>query len=404
MTDGYASDAFVYMRERRLPYPVFDADNHLYESRDALTKFIPAEYDGIVRYIDVGNRTKVAFKDVISDFIPNPTFERVAPPGGAETDPQHRRSIPAIEAFFDPEPRLALMKDMGIDKSIIWPTLATGVEERLADDPDAIQVVLRAFNRWMLEHWTYNYADAMYPTPMISLSVMDQAIEELQFVVEHGAKAFLLHTAPVPTWRGRRSFALPEFDPFWEAVQEADILVGMHQTDSGYQRYTNEWEGRSGEFRPFAAGIAGMNGSPGFLALSSEKSAIIDGVASIVGHGLATRFPRLRFAPVEWGTEWVRPVIERMARVAEKSPEYFDEDPIAVFRRNIFVHAFHEPDPAGLVELVGIDNVMFGSDFPHRECLADPLSYSEVLEAQMSPEDTAKVMGGNLARIMKLDA
>ena len=402
MTDGYVSDAFVYLRERRLPYPVFDADNHLYENRDALTKFIPAGYEGIIKYVDVGNRTKVAIKDMISDFIPNPTFERVAPPGGADVDPQHRRSIPAVEAFFDPEPRLALMKDMGIDRSMIWPTLATGMEERLASDPDAIQVVLKAFNRWLLEHWSYNYADAMYPTPMISLSVLDDAIAELAFVVEHGAKAFLLHTAPVPTWRGRRSFALPEFDPFWEAVQEADLLVGMHQTDSGYQRYANEWEGGAGEFRPFNAGVPGLNGAPGFLALASPKSAIIDGVASILGHGLATRFPRLRFAPVEWGTEWVRPMIEKIAAVSEVSPEFFLEDPMTVFRRNIFVHAFHEPDPAGLAALVGVDNVMFGSDFPHRECLADPLSYSELVEAQMSPEDTAKVMGGNLARIMKV--
>ncbi|MHB8464454.1 MAG: amidohydrolase family protein [Acidimicrobiales bacterium] len=402
MTEGYVSDAFVYMRERHLPYPVFDADNHLYENRDALTKFIPAAYEGIIKYVDVGNRTKIAIKDTISDFIPNPTFERVAPPGGADVDPQHRRSIPAVDAFFDPAPRLALMRDMGIDKSMIWPTLATGMEERLASDPDAIQLLLRAFNRWMLEHWTYNYEDALYPTPMLSLSVLDQALEELAFVVDHGAKAFLLHTAPVPTWRGRRSFALPEFDPFWEAVQEADIMVGMHQTDSGYQRYTNEWEGASGEFRPFDAGIPGLNGSPAFLAMSSEKSAIMDGVASIIGHGLATRFPRLRFAPVEWGTEWVRPFIERMNRVHAESPEYFDEDPIEVFRRNIFVHAFHDPDPAGLAELIGIDNVMFGSDFPHRECLADPLSYSEVVEAQLSPEDCAKVMGGNLARIMNV--
>ena len=243
MADGYVSDAFVYMRERRLPYPVFDADNHMYENQEALTKFIPAEYDGIIKYVEVAGRTKLAIRDVISDFIPNPTFARVAPPGGQEADPQHRRAIPSVDAFFDPEPRLALMKDMGIDKSIIWPTLSTGMEERLADNPDAIQVVIRALNRWMLEHWTFNYADAMYPTPMISLSVLDEAIEELEFVVENGAKVFLLHTAPVPTWRGRRSFALPEFDPFWEAVQEADILVGMHQTDTGYQRYTNEWEG-----------------------------------------------------------------------------------------------------------------------------------------------------------------
>ncbi|MCU1463703.1 MAG: amidohydrolase 2 [Acidimicrobiales bacterium] len=405
MTEEYVSDAFVYMRERRLPYLVFDADNHMYENRDALTKFIPAEYDGIVKYVDVHNRTKIAIKDMISDFIPNPTFARVAPPGGSEADPQSRRAIPSVDAFFDPEPRLALMKDMGIDKSIIWPTLATGVEERLASDPDAIQIVLRAFNRWMLEHWTYNYADAMYPTPMISLSVLDDALAELEFVVANGAKAFLLHTAPVPTWKGRMSFALPVFDPFWEAVQEADILVGMHQTDSGYQRYTNEWEGGGDkEFRPFAAGIPGLNGSPAFLAMASEKSAIVDGVASIIGHGVATRFPRLRFAPVEWGTEWVRPFIRRIAELFEKSPENFQEDPVEVFKRNIFVHAFQEPDPAGLAELIGVDNVMFGSDFPHREGLADPVGYSEVVEKQMSPADAAKVMGGNLARIMKVSA
>jgi len=403
MTDEYMSDAFIYMRERHLPYPVFDADNHMYENTDALTKFIPPEFEGIIKYVEVGNRTKVAFKDKISDFIPNPTFARVAPPGGSEADPQHRRGIPSVDAFFDPEPRLALMRDMGIDRSMIWPTLATGVEERLSDDPDAIQVVLRAFNRWMLEHWSYNYADAMYPTPMISLSVLDDALKELEFVVEHGAKSFLLHTAPVPTWRGRRSFALPEFDPFWSAVQEADILVGMHQTDSGYQRYTNEWEGFGGsEFRPFDKGIPGLNGSPGFLSLATPRSPIRDGIASIIGHGVATRFPKLRFAPVEFGTEWVRPLIQHMQAVYETSPEYFDEDPYMIFKRNIFVHAFDETDPAGLAELIGVDNVMFGSDFPHMEGLADPLSYSELVEQTMSPEDTAKVMGGNLARILKV--
>jgi len=403
MADEYVSDAFIYMRERRLPYLTFDADNHLYENTDALTKFIPAEYEGIIKYVDINNRTKIAIRDMISDFIPNPTFVRVAPPGGQAADPQHRRAIPAVEAFFDPEPRLALMKDMGIDKSMIWPTLATGVEERLSDDPDAIQVVLKAFNRWMLEHWTYNFADAMYPTPMISLSVLDEAVKELQFVVEHGAKAFLLHTAPVPTWKGRKSFALPEFDPFWEAVQEADVMVGMHQTDSGYQRYSNEWEGFGDkEFRPFGKGIDGLNGSPAFLTLSSQKSAIVDGVASIIGHGVATRFPKLRFAPVEWGTEFVRPLVARIQRAYAEKPDFFEEDPMVFFRRNIFIHAFHEPDPAGLAEVVGVDNVMFGSDFPHREGLADPLGYSEVVERQMSPEDTAKVMGGNLARIMKV--
>jgi len=117
---------------------------------------------------------------------------------------------------------------------------------------------------------------------------------------------------------------------------------------------------------------------------------------------LASRFPRLRFAPTEWGTEWVRPFIARIQALYERSPQIFDEDPFAVFKRNVFVHAFHEPDPAGLAELIGVDNVTFGSDFPHREGLADPLGYSELVDSTMSGGDTAKIMGGNLARIMKV--
>ena len=76
------SDDLIYVRERRLPYPTFDADNHLYENRDALTKFIPKDHEGIVKYVDINGRTKLALRDLISDYIPNPTFERVAVPGG----------------------------------------------------------------------------------------------------------------------------------------------------------------------------------------------------------------------------------------------------------------------------------------------------------------------------------
>lgn len=394
------SDAFIYMRNRDLDYPTFDVDNHLYENADALTKHLAPEYEGLVKYVDINGRTKVAFRDKISEYIPNPTFNKVAPPGGQQADPQHRRAIPSPDAFFDPEPRLNLMRDMGIDRALMWPTLASGIEERLHDDPEAIQAVVRALNRWMLEHWTYNYEDAIYPTPYISLSVLDDAIRELEFIVENGAKVFLMRLAPVPTWKGRRSFALPEFDPFWEAVQEADILVGMHSTDQGYQRYLNDWHGAGTEMLPF-----GRGSYPSFGLLSSYKSAVIDGCASIISHGLATRFPKLRFAPTEFVEDWVRPFVSRAREAYERSPVLFDEDPVEVFRRNIFAHTFREPNPKEVADLIGsVDNVLWGSDFPHPEGLADPLAYSDIVEAQFSKEDAAKVMGGNLARIMKVGA
>ena len=77
-----ADESFVYMRERRLPYPTFDADNHMYENKDALTKFIPKEFDGVIKYVEINGRSKLAIKDKLSDYIPNPTFNVVAVPGG----------------------------------------------------------------------------------------------------------------------------------------------------------------------------------------------------------------------------------------------------------------------------------------------------------------------------------
>ena len=59
----------------------------------------------------------------------------------------------------------------------------------------------------------------------------------------------------------------------------------------------------------------------------------------------------------------------------------FDEDPFEVFKRNVWVHIFHEPDPKGLLDLgIPADHLMFGSDFPHPEGMGDPLAYSEVVE------------------------
>jgi predicted TIM-barrel fold metal-dependent hydrolase len=406
-----ATDDLVFMRERRLPYETFDADNHLYENQDALTKFLPREYQGAIKYVDVAGRTKLAIRDQISEYIPNPTFGRVAVPGGWGNNAANRghggvgghtgvkpRVMPGIDAFFDPEPRLALMKDMGIDRTLLWPTLASVIEERVADDPDLAVAIVHALNQWMHEHWTFVYSDAIFSTPIISLAAgNDTAIEELHYVYERGAKIFLMRVSPVPTWKGRRSFALAEFDPFWAEVQRLDIVVGMHSGDPGYQRYTNEWEGIGNEMLPFKA-----SGSPAFQAMASDKQPVYDGMASIIGHGLATRFPKLKFMPVEYMSGWIRPFITRMRAAYDRSPVLFDEDPFEVFKRNIYIHIFHEPDPKGLLELgLPADRLMFGSDFPHPEGLGDPLAYSEVVEG-LPEADQELIMGGTLARAMKV--
>jgi predicted TIM-barrel fold metal-dependent hydrolase len=410
---------YIQIIHRELPFTTFDADNHLYENQDALTKFLPAEYQGIIRYVDIDGRTKLAIQDKISDYIPNPTFNRVAVPGGAGFDITKGGegfnrpgagagfgkmvAMPSLDAFFDPEPRLELMKEMGIDRTLLWPTLASALEERMANDPDAVCAVIHALNEWMHEHWTYMYSDAIFSTPIISLAAgNDIAIAELEYIAERGAKIFLIRVAPVPTWKGRKSFALPEFDPFWERVQELDLVVGMHSGDSGYTRYTNEWEGLGDKEMVITAKSKARQTSPAFLALSSEKDNLVDAMASIIGHGLATRFPKLKFMPVEFASSWIRPFYAKLQRTYDNAPILFDESPVDIFNRAVWVHAFHEPDPKGLIELgIPADHIMFGSDFPHPEGMEDPLAYSAVV-ADLSLDEQALIMGGALEKAMKV--
>jgi predicted TIM-barrel fold metal-dependent hydrolase len=129
---------------------------------------------------------------------------------------------------------------------------------------------------------------------------------------------------------------------------------------------------------------------------------IVDTVASLVGHGLCSRFPTLRFAPVENGSNWVRPLIDSFGHAYEFSPKDFEEDPVEVFKRNVYVHPFHEEDPVGLCSLIGADRVVFGSDWPHPEGMADPISFVDDLVG-LPDEDVRKVMGGNLARLMHVE-
>ena len=69
------------MPSRSLSFPVFDADNHMYEPPEAMTRHLPREFEHVIQYVQVKGRTKIAVKGQISEYIPNPTFKVVAPPG-----------------------------------------------------------------------------------------------------------------------------------------------------------------------------------------------------------------------------------------------------------------------------------------------------------------------------------
>ncbi|HRE02105.1 MAG TPA: hypothetical protein PLV68_12455, partial [Ilumatobacteraceae bacterium] len=152
-----------------IDYPVFDADNHFYETRDALTRYLPAHRQGTIEYVEVRGRTKIMVQGRISEFIPNPTFDRIARPGAQEEyfkhgnpDGKTQRELlgPGIDcppAFRSAKDRLVHMDEQGLDYALVMPTLISLVEERMRDDPDACADVIHAFNQWMVDEWPFAY-------------------------------------------------------------------------------------------------------------------------------------------------------------------------------------------------------------------------------------------------------
>jgi predicted TIM-barrel fold metal-dependent hydrolase len=394
---------------KKLGFPVFDADNHLYETSDALTKYLPENRRGAIDFVEVHGRTKIMVNGQVSNYIPNPTFDRVGRPGAQEEyfkvgNPEGKsyreiigRGIDCPPAFREAGPRLELMDEQGVDYAMMYPTLASLVEERMKDDPDLCADAIHALNQWMIEAWPYAFEHRIFSTPVIAMGLVDRAMRELDFAVEHGARAILMRPAPAWGYRGPRSFALSEFDPFWKKVEESGVLVVLHASDSGYNRYSNEWEGAHGEALAF--------GEPSLFSLTVEGDyrAVRDAATSLICHGALKRFPKLRVALVENGGGWVPHFLEQLDHAYEKAPHRYEELPSATFKRHFWMHPFHEEDPRELVHLLGADHVIFGSDFPHIEGLADPVSWAEELHGL--PDDELRlVMGGNMMQLLGISA
>jgi predicted TIM-barrel fold metal-dependent hydrolase len=392
-----------------LGFPVFDADNHLYETKDALTKYLPDDHKNAIDYVDVHGRTKIVVRGQISDYIPNPTFDRVGRPGAQEEyfkigNPEGKsyreiigKGIDCPPAFREAKSRLKLMDEQGIDYTLMLPTLASLIEERMKDDPDLCAAAIHALNRWMLDEWPYVYENRIFSTPIITPGIVEKAIEELEFVLEHGTRVILMRPAPAWGYKGPRSFALPEFDPYWEKVEASGILVVFHASDSGYIRYMNEWEGSQTEMQAFA--------KPQLFSAVVRNShrEIQDAVTAMITHGALWRHPGLKIALIENGAGWVPHLLEHLDAAYTQMPQEYPEKPSDTFKRHFYMHPFHEEDPRELVKLLGADHVIFGSDFPHVEGLADPITWADELHG-LSDEELRKVMGGNMIELLGVNA
>jgi predicted TIM-barrel fold metal-dependent hydrolase len=386
---------------------VFDADNHYYEAPDAYTRHIdPAMAKRAMQWADINGKRRLLVGGKINRFIPNPLFDPVAKPGSL--DEYFRGKNPGskdIRALFgdlepirpeyrDRDARLRVMDEQGLDGCFLFPTLGVGMEESLADDPPALTAAFAAFNRWLEDDWGYAYEERIFAAPMLSLVDVDAAVAELTRVLEADARIICVKGGPAHTPTGLTSPADRRFDPFWALVNEAGVTVGIHSGDAGYGRYLADWE-PTGDFESF-------RGSPLRGVLSADR-APYETMAALVCHGLFDRFPRIRVASIEAGASWVPALIKKLAKAYGQMPSSFVSDPVETFRAHVWIAPFYEDDMGELKEDLGLEHLLFGSDWPHAEGLAEPRLFAEDLRRNGFDEEEIRViMSDNGRRLAEL--
>ena len=381
----------------QLDFQIFDADNHYYEAPDAFTRHIEPKFARRgMQWVTVEGKTRLLVDGKLNRFIPNPLFDPVARPGclddyfrGKSAGDDIRSAFGALEpispAYRNPTDRLKVMDEQNMQGCFMFPTLAVGMEEAVKHDPDLAHAVFRAFNRWAVDDWGLNVEDRILTAPYITLLDPAQAVAEVEWAIAGGARVVVMRSGPVVGPNFSRSPADPLHDPVWARLNEAGIAVAYHSGESGYHRYAADW-GESPEMEAFRY-------SP-FKSLTVGHRPIFDTISALLAHALFGRFPNLRVATIESGSDWVGELVPKLEKSFKQVPAAWGADPVEVLRRHVWVSPYYEDDIVGLAEALGVDQVMMGSDWPHAEGIAEPSEFINDLTGFDEP-GIRKVMRDN---------
>ena len=390
-----------------MDYPLIDADGHYYEPDDCFSRHIEARYkdatvrvergpDGLGRVFLGPRRT---FMSVMpGDYASAPGALQGLFAGEVADGFTHKEVINAKDhpAFTERKARLELMDEQGVEATILLPTLGVAVEQDMVDDVALTYASLRAFNRWLEEDWGYGADGRIFAVPMLSLLDLDHGMAELHRVVDAGAR--LVHLRPGPV--GGRSPAHPTLDPFWATVAEAGVGVVFHVSNSGYNLvYGALWSED--------ATNPSHRQSPLQWALCNTERPIVDTLTALSLHNLFGRHPEVKILSIENGSSWVRALlkaVDKAAALGRRGPMLggpLPARPSEVLAEHLWVCPFPEDDVVDLVDALGADHTLFGSDYPHPEGLREPADFVQLLTG-CDPLTTRKVLRTNTGGLLGL--
>ena len=111
------------------------------------------------------------------------------------------------------------------------------------------------------------------------------------------------------------------------------------------------------------------------------------------------RFPNLRLASIENGAMWVPDLLRNLGDGYGKMPFSFKEPPVEQFRRSVWVAPYYEDDMAMLKDALGVERLLFGSDFPHAEGIPEPTDFVKDIPT-FDDEEVRAVMRDNVLELV----
>jgi len=372
-------------------FPLFDADNHYYEPRDAFTRYIEPKHRELAIHVetDEQGREQLWIGKRLFTFLERRDFDTTIKPGSLRemlrnltkesSDYSEVRERVQPE-YVNREARLRRMDQQGLQSAFLFPTLGVCVEHFMKDDALQTYANLHAFNRWLDEEWGFDWQGRIFAPPLLSLLDVERAVAELDWALARGAR--LVHLRPGPA--GGRSPADPCFDPFWARLNEARVPVAFHIAESGYN------EMMSVHFGEPANPASHRQSAFQWTNFYGDRP-IMDTLSALILHNLFGRFPNVRVLSVENGSLFVpylMKVMDKMKGMGRNGPwlgGYVKGRPSEIFKRHVFVSPYHEEDIVALTGVIGPSQVLFGSDFPHAEGLAEPRDFADALAGLPEP-------------------
>jgi predicted TIM-barrel fold metal-dependent hydrolase len=123
---------------------------------------------------------------------------------------------------------------------------------------------------------------------------------------------------------------------------------------------------------------------------------------------LLERFPKTKWVSVESGIGWIPFILERIEyQLYESDPHdrslvnYDRPSPTELFKRQVYAcYWFENAGPSRMLDVIGVDNVLFESDFPHPTCLfPSPVERCFKVIEPYGPEAQRKVMSLNASKL-----